>query len=263
MPAVLSSVVARRNLPLRRFRHGFTLIELLVVIAILAILASLLMPGLQGAREAARSTKCTNNLRQIGLIIQTYASDNDDWLVPMNHPGGATGVMGDNWARGGWVWLLRKLGYVKDVAEDADGSATRGSGAGLFACPTYSTAVRSGMSYYRSHYGLNDCITETGWAGSHQKLGRITNPSKTFLVGDAYSASYYAAGTYVATHLMVGSSVDNPPDARHGGGRAVAAPRAEGRANMCFVDGHVESLRTWPGKDGGGGWLTSLEWRGN
>jgi prepilin-type N-terminal cleavage/methylation domain-containing protein len=56
---------------------GFTLIELLVVIAILAILAALLLPSLASAREKGRQAACLSNLRQIGLAIHAYASDND------------------------------------------------------------------------------------------------------------------------------------------------------------------------------------------
>ncbi len=73
-------------------RSGFTLIELLVVIAIIAILAAILFPVFAKAREKARQSACTSNLKQLSLGILMYAQDYDERYPMMFSYDGGSGV---------------------------------------------------------------------------------------------------------------------------------------------------------------------------
>lgn len=82
----------------KREWRGFSIIELMVVCALIGVLVSMLLPALSKAQKQARSVECQSNLRQLGILLSNYVSENRGWLFPVGPDGmdGQPTTMGTN-----------------------------------------------------------------------------------------------------------------------------------------------------------------------
>lgn len=221
----------KSNLPLQsRTAKGFTLIELLVVIAIIAILAAILFPVFARARENARRTSCSSNLKQIALGQQMYTQDYDEKLVPIFNDSANTMFTPNNVT--GWHYLLAP--YVKSDQ--------------LFDCPNTDPYTQSKVTadyyLYRS-YGMNRYLAPN--YRDAKALAEIGSPAETVMMADnqAEDNPTRPYGLYV---LTAPSACGTGNWYRQFSGTCAGhiVERHFDGANVAFVDGHVKWMK-FPG----------------
>lgn len=226
--------------------NAFTLIELLAVIAIIGILAAILIPVVSQVRESARSATCVSNLRQLSTAAAGYEMENGH--LPLSR-GGSSGA----W----WVELKPYLGgnegYLAPNLEDG----TEGYGP-VVECPARllkAPAFPAGAPV--PTLAANEQVMRDGLSGQAvRRMEEVRAPSMTILFADSTQRSNGMSNTTLSMY----------PGSRHGGGfaanpRLFDAPvsvahdsdgrgdgtairyRHGGRANVSFVDGHVESFQ--------------------
>jgi prepilin-type N-terminal cleavage/methylation domain-containing protein/prepilin-type processing-associated H-X9-DG protein len=138
--------------------RGFTLIELLVVISIVGVLIALLLPAVQGTREAARRSQCTNNLKQLGLAVQGYIDSNG--VMPLGSLKLSPPASGDPCSGGHEAGVfIAILPYLEQNAhfnafnssvhyETAPNSTVNGMGLSILWCPSDGSVSRADSAHF-------------------------------------------------------------------------------------------------------------------
>lgn len=202
----------------RKSIMDFTLIELLLAIAIIAILAGLLLPALKKARESGQKTYCSSNLRQLGVTVNVYKSDWNDYSPPACTTGGYPPT---------WDGILYGIGMNLKI----------------LICPSDKLPIPNDPEIYKRSYAVNKWCGFANWSRR-----KYRNPSQTIYIGEQHSrwdetltAGNYGEipyGTYwgcVLAGIQTGSSyVTTRPITwkAHGNG-----------ANYLFADAHCEWLK--------------------
>lgn len=224
-------------------RWSFTLIKLLVVIVVVGILAAILLTALDHSKTAAKRIHCVGNIRQLSLATHLYVDDHADRLPPA--PAQPTYI------------YMRRPGYLNARMSNWDGYLDQNTD--VFQCAANSSLqpVLKGFSIgkFNFAYGWNAWRLAEDFSnpfkdGRSAKLGRVVSSSDCLVLGDA------SGWAFVDLHFRGHGSQDfrfppildtpslspNPEFGVVPDYTFYLTRRHSGKANIAFLDGHVEAL---------------------
>ena len=224
-------------------RRGLSLIELLVVISIIGLLAGMLLPALKQARECARAATCASNLRQMGLATQMYLDDYRRFFQFQQPVNGAGDML--------WYFGLespycpgcgpgtRHIDLTKAKLHPYLRSLH-----GAEVCPSYnyhSPLWRQKFDQITYGYGFNSYGLTSNNVG--KTLADLPDPARIICFADTAQVNTFqppasSSHPMIEEWYYVTYKTTEPADVHF---------RHNGRANVLFCDGHVDSMPMAPG----------------
>jgi len=254
------------SVPIRfRSRRGFTLIELLVVIAIIAVLVSILLPAVQQARAAARTSDCRNRLKQLTLALHNYADTYGGQLVPYIVEDAArfNYLVNSSGAQGTAQYWFGTVNYDEPDTKKRLTFQTSPLAAFMemsyetFQCPDFGPGQMKSVKFGKpgSGYGYNGNFLSRSlgveyapptWAAAPStkplcaRMADVKQTTQTIAFAD--SAAVNCLGFPCTVSELQENWLLEPPSNDF----PTVHFRHSDTANVSFMDGHVESrIRAW------------------
>lgn len=261
--------------PLKSRPRGFTLIELLVVISIIGVLIALLLPAVQSAREAARRSQCTNNLKQVGLALHNFETSRgffppsgirgSGYVQQMNINVGANGLILPSGQRASSYIFTHILSHMEETAiynaynftldfRRPANSTAIGTSISTLLCPSSANPIK----YHDFDDDQGDSIATGGpYKGVH---AAVTDYSISNGIESALAASGMVDLTDAAQYSMLRNVTGGEPNnvtyhsqVTDGLSNTIMMSEAAGRPQL-YRAGHTRDVTVTPSEGSAGGW---------